>query len=108
MAAQICEYCKRKGSGCYCSPNSTCADYEPNIEVDIFDKIYPDEWKDGEFNTGFIAVGSKPKITNGSKLTIGKELQCVTIYNVDQHFNWFQKLMWKWAFGIKVEDYSEE
>lgn len=26
----------------------------------------------------------------------------------DQHFNWFQKLMWKWCFGIKVEDYSEE
>lgn len=27
---------------------------------------------------------------------------------VDQHFNWFQKLMWKWLFGIKVEDYKEE
>lgn len=26
----------------------------------------------------------------------------------DQHFNWFQKLMWKWCFGVKVEDYSEE
>ena len=57
--------------------------------------------------TGFVAIGSKPKIINGSKLTIGKELQCVSIYNVDQHFNWFQKLMWKWAFGIKVEDFSE-
>lgn len=31
-----------------------------------------------------------------------------TILPVDQHFNWFQKLMWKWCFGIKVEDYSEE
>ena len=31
-----------------------------------------------------------------------------TILKVDQHFNWFQKLMWKWCFGIKVEDYSEE
>lgn len=48
------------------------------------------------------------KIKNGSKLTIGSEAFCVTVYNVDQHFNWFQKLMWKWAFGIKVEDYSEE
>ena len=26
---------------------------------------------------------------------------------VDQHFNWFQKLMWKWCFGVKVEDYME-
>lgn len=26
----------------------------------------------------------------------------------DQHFNWFQKLMWKCFFGIKVEDYKEE
>ncbi|MBO5828809.1 MAG: hypothetical protein J6R59_10230 [Paludibacteraceae bacterium] len=27
---------------------------------------------------------------------------------VDQHFNWFQKLMWKWCFGVKVENYNEE
>lgn len=27
---------------------------------------------------------------------------------VDQHFNWFQKLMWKWLFGVNVEDYNEE
>ena len=26
----------------------------------------------------------------------------------DQHFNWFQKLMWKWFFGVNVEDYNEE
>lgn len=47
------------------------------------------------------------KIKNGSKLTIGR---CVNTCNlmVDQHFNWFQKLMWKWCFGIKVKDYSEE
>lgn len=31
-----------------------------------------------------------------------------TLLLSDQHFNWFQKLMWKWCFGIKVEDYSEE
>ena len=31
-----------------------------------------------------------------------------TMLPVDQHFNWFQKLMWKWCFGVKVEDYSEE
>jgi hypothetical protein len=26
----------------------------------------------------------------------------------DQYFNWFQKLMWKLCFGVKIEDYSEE
>lgn len=48
-----------------------------------------------------------PKIVNGSMLFIGDKLSNVQI-RIDQHFNWFQKLMWKWAFGIKVEDYSEE
>lgn len=48
-----------------------------------------------------------PKIVNGSMLFIGNKLSNVQI-RIDQHFNWFQKLMWKWAFGIKVEDYSEE
>lgn len=49
-----------------------------------------------------------PKIKNGSKLTIGKDERTLTIMNVDQHFNWFQKKMWKFLLGIKVEDYSEE
>ncbi len=31
-----------------------------------------------------------------------------TTLAIDQHFNWFQKLMWKWCFGVKVKDYSEE
>ena len=86
MAAQICEYCKHKHEDCYCSPNSTCSKYESNTT----------------------ALSFKPKIADGSKITIGEKLNCITIYNVDQHFNWFQKLMWKWCFGIKVEDYSEE
>ena len=46
------------------------------------------------------------KIQNGSTLSMGKDF--VTILKVDQHFNWFQKLMWKWCFGVKIEDYSEE
>ena len=49
-----------------------------------------------------------PKIKNGSKLTIGKGEFTLTVINVDQHFNWFQKKMWKFLLGIKVEDYSEE
>lgn len=49
---------------------------------------------------------SLAKIKNGSSFTIGKERK--TFIPVDQHFNWFQKLMWKWCFGVKVEDYSEE
>ena len=46
------------------------------------------------------------KIVNGSLLSIGNDF--LTQYKSDQHFNWFQKLMWKWCFGVKVEDYSEE
>lgn len=38
---------------------------------------------------------------------IGKEPFKITI-QIEQHFNWFQKLMWKWCFGIKVEDYKKE
>lgn len=53
-----------------------------------------------EFNSLFIP---KPK----SVASIGSK-SYRTILPVDQHFNWFQKLMWKWCFGIKVEDYSEE
>lgn len=49
---------------------------------------------------------SLAKIKNGSSFTIGDERK--TFIPVDQHFNWFQKLMWKWAFGIRVKDYSEE
>ena len=46
------------------------------------------------------------KIENGSRFSIGEHRQ--TAFPVDQHFNWFQKLMWKWFFGVKIEDYSEE
>ena len=53
--------------------------------------------------TAYIYV---PKIINGSTISIGKDF--ATTLKVDQHFNWFQKLMWKWCFGVKVEDYSEE
>lgn len=47
------------------------------------------------------------KIENGSKFTFGGKLKTVEM-TIDQHFNWFQKLMWKWCFGIKVEDYREK
>lgn len=52
------------------------------------------------------AVFSPFKIINGSRFTIGEHFK--TTFLVDQHFNWFQKLMWKQCFGIKVEDYSED
>lgn len=48
-----------------------------------------------------------PKITNGSRFTVGGAYRKVE-FVFSQHFNWFQKLMWKWCFGVKVEDYSEE
>ena len=31
MAGQICETCKHKNIGCYCSPNSCCTEYEGEI-----------------------------------------------------------------------------
>lgn len=49
---------------------------------------------------------SRPEIVNGSLLSIGRT-HAKTMLIADQHFNWFQKLMWKWCFGIRVEDYSE-
>ena len=49
----------------------------------------------------------KKKKKNGSKLTIGKD-HFITVINVDQHFNWLQKKMWKFLLEIKVEDYSEK
>lgn len=54
----------------------------------------------------FDCIFNTHKIKNGSKIIIGKTYR--TELKVDKHFNWFQKLMWKWCFGIKVEDYSEE
>ena len=41
-----------------------------------------------------------PEIKNGSILSIGKEMS-ILLY-IDQHFNLFQRLMWKLCFGIKV------
>ena len=49
---------------------------------------------------------SIPKIKNGSKVSVGK-LYTVT-FNIDHRFNWFQKKMIKWCFGLTVEDYTEE
>lgn len=49
-----------------------------------------------------------PKIVNGSKITIGKDLGVSTIIVIDKHFNWFQKKMIKWCFGFDVEDYTTE
>lgn len=47
------------------------------------------------------------KITNGSIVTIGKGRANIK-FVLDRHFNWFQKKMIKWCFGIDVEDYSEK
>lgn len=58
------------------------------------------EWLENSMNVGI------PKIKNGSKVSAGK-LYTVT-FNIDHHFNWFQKKMIKWCFGLTVEDYTEE
>ena len=61
-----------------------------------------DELKEVAINGG--VVFTKPLPT--SILWIGDK-HYRTSLPADQHFNWFQKLMWKVCFGIKVEDYSE-
>lgn len=52
---------------------------------------------------GVILPPPKPK----SVLWIGDK-HYRTSLPADQHFNWFQKLMWKLCFGVKVEDYNEK
>lgn len=44
----------------------------------------------------------KPK----SIAIIGKEPFKI-IVSIEQHFNWFQKLMWKWCFGVEIKDYKD-
>ena len=48
-----------------------------------------------------------PQIKNGAKISIGAGLSSIH-FIVDHHFNWFQKIMIKWCYGFKVEDYDEE
>ena len=55
------------------------------------------EMKMSEYETTFVPV--KPK----SIASIGGESYKTTL-TINQHFNWFQKLMWKWCFGVKIED----
>ena len=43
--------------------------------------------------------------TPKSIASIGGESYKTTLA-IDQRFNWFQKLMWKWCFGVKIEDYK--
>lgn len=64
----------------------------------------------GEYNMGEVHITREtiqsppdPK----SILWIGDRYYRISL-PADQHFNWFQKLMWKWCFGVKVEDFSEE
>ena len=59
------------------------------------------EMKMSEYETTFVPVDPK------SMAYIGSESNKITIA-IDQHFNWFQKLVWKWCFGVKIEDYKGE
>ena len=45
---------------------------------------------------------SRPK----SIASVGDE-HCKITVSIDQHFNWFQKLMWKWCFGVEIKDYKD-
>lgn len=50
-----------------------------------------------EYETTFVPADPKSMAYIGSK-------SHKTTLAIDQHFNWFQKLMWKWCFGVKIED----
>ena len=58
------------------------------------------EMKMNEYKLRFIP---DPK----SIASIGGESYEISIA-IDQHFNWFQKLMWKWCFGVKIKDCNKE
>lgn len=51
-----------------------------------------------------IMLSHKPE----SVLWVGNKEGYKTMLQVYQRFNWFQKLMWKWCFGVKVEDCRKE
>lgn len=60
---------------------------------------------DNNYVTGSIF---SPKIINGATLKIGeRDGRNSVILKVGQHFNKFQKIMWKLCFGVTVEDYSD-
>lgn len=42
-----------------------------------------------------------------SVLSIGSEY-CKVLLHVGQKFNWFQKLMWRLFFGVKIDDLEED
>lgn len=78
-----------------------------------------DEYKTYSLNSDYISCGKldTEKITiSGEVIMPSPKPQSIlwigdkhyrTSLPVDQHFNWFQKMMWKWCFGVKVENYSE-
>ena len=57
------------------------------------------EYKSTDNKTIFTPANPKSIASIGSK-------NYKTTLAIDQHFNWFQKLMWKWCFGVKIEDYN--
>lgn len=48
-------------------------------------------------------------IKNGSRIVIGdwEKGNAFEMY-IEKHFNWFQKKMIEFCFGIHAEDYSDE
>lgn len=42
-----------------------------------------------------------------SILSIGDKHHKVSL-SVDQKFNWFQRLMWRLFFGVKIDDLEED
>lgn len=86
--------------------NLNGVDYKANKNYILRGRIMEfdaSELKGVTIKGGDILQPPKPK----SILWIGGKYYRTSL-PADQRFNWFQKLMWKWCFGIKVEDCNEE
>ena len=71
-----------------------------NTVVSEFDVLQNDVFElQGRMEPYFEAIQASYPINQKSTLNFGN----ITI-NSTKHFNWFQKLMWKWCFGVKIKD----
>ena len=100
MAAQICEFCKNKYKGCYCSPNSACSQYEAYdfksgeiieeiLGLDI--KVKTNKHKEVTLCIGDFENPKDPSIVFGPDGKIAVQLNC-TDYSSKRKFNKEQEM----------------
>lgn len=74
MAAQICITCKHKNSGCYCSPNSCCTEYEEEQKITI--GMLED------MEDSMIRASNKAGITSTQLLNVLVQQGVIGVYNL--------------------------